>query len=226
MKDTFTLIVPAAGEGCRLGADTSKAFVDLAGEPLVCRTMERFDGVTRITQRIVAVMACDMEAAAEHLSRFDVKIVEGGRLRQDSVRAALSQAECPYVAVHDAARPFISQDVIEQVLDETVRSDAAIVASSVTDTIKRVQDGEIAETVPRSSLRAAQTPQAFRTDLLRKAFEAAEQADLEATDDAQLVEKLGVTVTIVEAQGENMKITTPEDLDRARRFFAATAQEG
>lgn len=222
MKDEFTLIIPAAGEGRRLGGDTAKAFVDLAGAPMICRTMERFDGAAFIAQRVVAVRPGDVEAARKHLTKWDVTVVEGGALRQHSVAAALRETRCAYVAIHDGARPFISQDLIRRVLEAALRTGAAIAAVPVTDTIKRVENGLIRETVSRDCLWAAQTPQAFRTDLIRRALMGIDGQGIEVTDDARLVEMLGHTVRIVEGERENIKITTPEDLERARGLSPAS----
>jgi 2-C-methyl-D-erythritol 4-phosphate cytidylyltransferase len=211
---TFTLILAAAGEGRRLGAATAKAFLPLGGRPMLEHTMERFDGAGRITERVVAVRPGDVDRARSCLARWEPTIVEGGRRRQDSVKAALDAAAAEYVVVHDAARPFVSGELIERVLDEAERTGAAIAAVAVTDTVKQVQDGAIVRTVPRGDLWAAQTPQAFKTSILREAFARARE-DAEATDSAQLVEALGLPVRIVPASAGNGKITSPEDLARA-----------
>ena len=214
MKENFTLIIPAAGLGRRLGADTAKAFVDLGGAPMLCRTMERFDDIESIAQRIVAVRADDVDTARKHLEKWDVTVLEGGALRQDSVAAALSAAQCDYVAIHDGARPFVSRNLIQRVLEGALETGAAVAAIPVTDTVKRAENDSIAETIPRNGLWAAQTPQAFHTDLLRRAFDGIQGA--EVTDDARLVETTGHPVRIVEGERGNIKITTPEDLEEAR----------
>ncbi len=248
-KENFALILPAAGRGRRLGADTAKVFVDLGGIPMLCRTMERFDGIELITQRIVAVRSCDVESARIHLAKWDVTVVEGGKTRQDSVAAALSAVRCTHVAIHDGARPFVSRELIQRVLEAALGTDAAIAALPLTDTVKRTgtctgSRNIIIETIPRDHLWAAQTPQAFRTDLLRKAFEKyrghkqigdmyrksrgeAEGSGTcprklgspEVTDDARLVEMAGYSVHIVEGERKNIKITTPSDLEEARHIF-------
>ena len=217
-KRTFALIIAAAGEGRRLGENTAKAFVDLDGMPMLLRTLARFDGIPRITETVIAVRPGDVERAHACLAGREVTVVEGGSRRQESVRAALSAATAEYVAVHDAARPFVTRDLIEQILDEAVENGAAIAAIAVTDTIKQADGGRIVRTVPREDLWAAQTPQAFATDILRRAFEST-AGSATATDDAQLVEALGVPVRIVAAGPENFKITMPEDLARARALF-------
>jgi len=215
MKENFTLIIPAAGLGRRLGADTAKAFVDLGGVPMLCRTMERFDDIELIAQRVVAVGPGDVDTARRHLEKWDVTVVEGGKLRQDSVAAALSVAQCDYVTIHDGARPFASEDLIRRVLGSALKTGAAIAAIPVTDTVKRAEDNIISETISRDGLWTAQTPQAFRTDLLRRAFDGITQG-AEVTDDARLVEMGGHPVCIVEGEQQNIKITTPEDLEGAR----------
>ena len=216
MKENFSLIIPAAGLGRRLGADTAKAFVDLGGMPILCRTMERFDGIELIAQRIVAAGPGDVDTARRHLEKWDVTVVEGGALRQNSVAAALSAAQCTHVAIHDGARPFVSRSLIQRVLEAALKTGAAIAALPVTDTVKRVENGLIAETIPRDCLWAAQTPQAFHTDLLREAFGRIHGKGMEVTDDARLVEMAGHPVRVVEGECENIKITTPEDLEEAR----------
>lgn len=218
MKGNFTLIIPAAGLGRRLGADTAKAFVDLGGAPMLYRTMERFDGIELIAQRVVAVAPGDVDAARRHLEGWDTIVVEGGTRRQDSVAAALSAAECDHVAIHDGARPFVSTDLIQRVLGVALETGAAIAAIPVTDTVKRAGDNIILETISRDGLWAAQTPQAFRTDLLRRAFDGIPRG-AEVTDDARIVEMAGHPVRIVEGDQENIKITTPEDLEEARRIL-------
>lgn len=217
MEKKFALIIPAAGEGLRLGTDTGKAFLDLDGMPMVCRTMERFNNIDLIAQRIVAVRPDDIEIAGEHLEQYDAVIVEGGVLRQDSVMAALSAVQCEYAVIHDAARPFVSENLIRRVLEAALATGAAIAAVPVTDTIKSVKDGLITETIPRNRLWAAQTPQAFGTDLLRTALKKVQKQKIEVTDDAAPVEMLPHPIQIVEGEHENIKITTWEDLERARK---------
>ena len=224
MSMEFTLMIPAAGQGRRLGKDTSKAFVDLEGMPMICRTLQAFDSCDLIHERIVAVRDSDIQHAQDILPGCTV--VAGGDKRQDSVLSTLSRASCEYVVIHDAARPFVSALLINEVLARAVETGAAIAALPVTDTIKRAEQGIIRETIPRASLWAAQTPQAFRTELLREALEIVNERDVDVTDDAQVLELLHHPVHIVEGNEGNMKITTPSDLARARHILREISSTG
>jgi 2-C-methyl-D-erythritol 4-phosphate cytidylyltransferase len=150
-----------------------------------------------------------------------VDFCEGGAERADSVRAGLAKVspEATHIAIHDAARPMVTPGEVDRVFAAAVQTGAAILATPVTATLKRVVDGRIVATQPRESLWAAQTPQAFELGLYRRAVEASEGAAV--TDDAQLVERLGEPVTIVEGSPQNLKITTQEDLKLASSIFAA-----
>jgi 2-C-methyl-D-erythritol 4-phosphate cytidylyltransferase len=154
------------------------------------------------------------------------KIVSGGEQRQDSVRHALAEVgpETEIVLVHDAVRPFLTVEMIEQVVEQAAIHGAAIVALPMKDTVKQVrQDGIIERTVDRRPLWLAQTPQAFRRDWLEEAHRKAQLNNIHATDDALLVELLGRTVVVVEGSGDNIKVTRPEDLDIGEAILSRRA---
>lgn len=218
------VIIPAAGLGRRMGSDTPKQYLELAGKPLIFNTLQKF---RHFEQLKIVVEPARVEAfRAEILQYFDFpttwEVVAGGEARQDSVRngfLALSP-KTELVLVHDGVRPLISRQVIDAVVAEAERSQAAIVAVSVKDTIKEVtRNGKIVQTVDRSKLWRAQTPQVFSYALFARAQEAAQKDGFLGTDEASLVERLGVEVSIVPGDETNIKVTTPEDLVLAEQFL-------
>lgn len=226
MKDKLGVIVVAAGKGTRMGTQDSKQFLTLGGKPILVHTLERL-GRVDIVERIVVVTAAEHIARCEsYIGRYGLKkiaqIVPGGRERQDSVRAgieALGDA-VEWVMVHDGVRPFPAEAHVRRCYETARETEAAVLAVPVKDTIKVVDaDGVIQSTPDRRSLWAIQTPQAFRLSLLREAHEQATRDGFAGTDDAMLVERLGVKVRVVEADYYNIKITTPEDLPWAEWIY-------
>jgi 2-C-methyl-D-erythritol 4-phosphate cytidylyltransferase len=212
-------LVLAAGRGERLGSPLPKAFVPLSGTPLLLHTLAALASVPEIDLVVPVVAAADRErwnALASDLARIPklAPAVTGGAERQDSMRAGLAAlgAEISLVAVHDAARPFVRATDVARVLSAAREVGAALLAVPVTDTIKRVRDGRVIETPERSTCWAAQTPQAFRVEVLREALAKATAAGVVVTDDVQLVERLGLPVAVVEGDPGNVKITGPQDL--------------
>jgi len=211
-------LVLAAGQGLRLGAGGPKAFVRLQGKTLLERslvTMCRVPALCRVVPVVpaedgAAGMALQVDVGADKLAGP----VPGGARRQDSVAAGLASLpdDIEWVAVHDAARCLVSVEEVEAVLDGARATGAAILARPSPDTLKLVQQGVIASTPERSACWAAQTPQVFRVELLREGLEKAQADAFTATDDAQLVERLGASVRIVEGRSSNLKITHPIDL--------------
>lgn len=210
-----TAIIVAAGSGERFRSEIPKQFLELNGRPVIERTVERMHSAPSIDS-ITLVLAPD------HLHRFDelrarfpklTAIVAGGRSRAESVRNGLDAipAGCDIVAVHDGARPLVSVDEIERTIAQAGSSGAACLVAPVTDTIKSIRGGEIAATLDRDKLRRALTPQAFRLDILKRAFDLADLTNA-VTDECYLVEKLGCPIAIVEGRASNIKITHPEDL--------------
>lgn len=214
-------IIVAAGSGVRLGLNAPKAFAEIGGISLIARSLRTLSMVAAIGEAVVTAPA-GMEAAMRSLAAssgldIPIKITAGGAERQDSVRIALElvSAEAEIVVVHDAARPFATPAMFAACIDAAARSGGAIAAIPLADTLKRVDNGVIAATVPRAGLWRAQTPQAFRRALLLEAHARAERERIPATDDADLVERLGATVEIVQGSQINLKITTPDDLTLA-----------
>lgn len=214
------LIVVAAGRGERLGQD--KAWVPLGGRPLVAHSLGAL--ARPPVERVVLVVAAERLAAGRALAAqaaVPTIAVVGGARRQDSVRAGLlALGPCAWVAVHDAARPFADHALLLRTLEAARATGAAVAAVPVQDTIKRVRDGRVVETLARAELWAAQTPQVFRGPLLARAHR---EATTEATDDATLVERLGVPVAVAAGAYVNIKVTTPDDLVLARLLWQQRA---
>ena len=223
----FAVILPAAGRSTRFGAGPEKkTYIELAGRALWQRSAEAFVNRDDVGQVIVAIAPEDRELFEIRFRPFvaflAITVVEGGAERHDTVANALAaiRDDCDHVAVHDAARPCITQPLIDAVFAAAVEHGAALPGLPVTDTLKRVDDrGFAAETVPRNGLVAVQTPQAFRRELLERAH--ANRPNLKAvvTDDAQLVEALGHPCRIVPGEPTNIKITTRPDLIVAEAFL-------
>ena len=226
-----SVILPAAGLGTRMGREKSgisrKQFMLLDGAPILIHTIRKFLRSPSVSEIIVALRPEDMDWARglvhqEHPSR-PVRFVEGGDSRQQSVENALASlaSDTDLVAVHDAVRPFIDSDLVEKVIAEAAQSGAAIVGIVPVDTVKRVHKNKIRATLPREHLVLAQTPQVFRFDLLKRAFEAARQDGFIGTDESSLVERLEqVEVSVVQGSDRNIKITRPTDMELARLFLS------
>lgn len=208
-----TAIIVAAGTGSRFGSQIPKQFIDLAGKPIVVHAIERFAEATSIDEIIVVVTSENTtRLGGVHISK-PLRIVTGGATRAESVSNGLSAVDddTQIVAIHDGARPFVSTDEIDRTVAKAKETGAACLVAPVTDTIKSIRGNEIAATLDRDKLRRALTPQAFRTDVLRRAFELGDVSE-SVTDECYLVEKLGHPITLVEGSARNIKITTAEDL--------------
>jgi len=214
-------IIAAGGAGTRVGGALPKQFLWLGRETILDRSLSAFIGHDRVTE---VVLALPPQTTIEHPgeSMGKLRVVAGGARRQDSVANAFDAVSrsAEVVLVHDAARPFVSADVISRAIEAAAEHGAAITALAVSDTVKQVtmEAGRrvIAGTIPRESIYLAQTPQAFRRDVLAKAV-ALGRGGAEGTDEAALAELAGFPVHIVEGDIENVKITTAADLDRARQ---------
>ena len=212
----FAILV-AAGRGERMRADRPKAFLDLGGQPLLLRAALAFEEAPSV-ERLVAVVSEDQVATARAiLSSLKKKlaVVPGGPRRQDSVLEGLKQAPEAFegvVLVHDAARPLVDVRLIEDVTRAAEEGGAALPVLPLVDTVKRLRDGCVVETLDREELGAAQTPQGFRFELLVSAYEAAFRDNVTLTDEAMAVERIGAAVRAVPGSARNRKITTPEDL--------------
>lgn len=223
MNDVNVILV-AGGTGRRFGGAVPKQFQPLGGRPMLVVTASRFVGLTGLGRFIVVAAPDVHERCAELLAPLGLplRFAPAGAERQQSVASGLAAVdpECAIVAVHDAARPLVTREAITDCIAAARANGAAILATPVPDTVKRVHDGGIAATIPREDLWLAQTPQAFHLDLLRRAHAAA-AAHAAATDDAALVEQLGHRVVIVPGDPRNRKVTTAADLVWAEAMMAA-----
>ncbi|MBL4884177.1 MAG: 2-C-methyl-D-erythritol 4-phosphate cytidylyltransferase [Planctomycetaceae bacterium] len=220
MPAKFGVILPAAGKSSRFTQNKrKKPFIDLKGRAVWLRAVEHFVNREDVAQTIVVISPEDREffmlKFQANLAFLDVEVVDGGAERADSVLNGLQHLrdDIEYVAVHDAARPLLTKKWIDNVFKAAIEHDAAILACPVTSTLKKVADGTIEKTVSREHLWQAQTPQVFKTELLREAYE--KRGNFQPTDEAQLVEQLGTAAKIVECSAMNMKITTQDDFHMA-----------
>ena len=213
-------MIAAAGSGQRLGAGGPKAFVELAGRPMLDWSLDAFRAASAIAEIVVAAPPGQDGLVAEH----GVVAVEGGEHRSESVANALALCAGEFVVVHDAARPLVTPGLIDAMVEElAAEEDAAgvIAATPVTDTIKQVGDeGRVERTLDRSGLWAVQTPQAFRAEALREALADPDSLPA-ASDDAMLVERRGGRVVVHSTSPDNMKVTTPFDLRVAELLLRA-----
>ena len=219
-------IIVAAGRGTRAGAGELKQFRALAGEPVIVHALRRFDECETISETVAVVPAEEAESFEATARSHDLKklsrVVAGGATRTESVWRGLESLDASrvsVVAVHDGVRPFVAPTEIDAAVRAAETHGAALLVAPVTDTIKRVSVGAgseepgeaVVETLERESLRRALTPQCFRIALLRRAYVRAISENLDATDDAALVERLGATVVAVEGDPRNIKLTRAED---------------
>lgn len=218
------VILPAGGAGRRLGGRTPKQFLALGGVPILALTARHFARHPATSEIVIAappaLVARTERLLARWLSRARLTVVPGGAERQDSVWEGLRavSSDAGIVVVHDAVRPFITRALLDAVLAAARDAGAAICAMPIAETLKRVHGGVVESTIERTGLWAVQTPQAFRADILREAHDKARRDGFVGTDEAMLVERLGHPVRVVPGVPENVKITTPEDLRRARRI--------
>jgi 2-C-methyl-D-erythritol 4-phosphate cytidylyltransferase len=217
-------IVVAAGKGTRLGGNRPKQFLELDGIPVIIRTLRQFERCREIDEIIIVLPASQTEesvdwfrsAVKEFGLQKPMRMVGGGSTRAQSVQrglAIISGAEL--VAVHDGVRPFVTPDEIDRVVAAARTNGAAILVAPVADTIKEIKDGRVVGTLPRTLLRRALTPQCFRFDILKRAYDELAEIEgegVEVTDDCLLVERLGVEIVAVEGSARNIKITREEDL--------------
>ncbi|AFL98865.1 MULTISPECIES: 2-C-methyl-D-erythritol 4-phosphate cytidylyltransferase [Desulfitobacterium] len=221
------VIIPAAGQGKRMGASINKQFLSLQGRPILTHTLSLFERSEAVAEIVIVSSKKDRERIGELVCTEGFQkvsaIVLGGEERQESVFAGV-KALSPLikrVAVHDGARPLLTCLELNRFFTEAAKFRAAIMAIPVKDTIKRVDArGEVIETPPRETLRAIQTPQVFERSLLEEAHRKAREVGYLTTDDAALIEWLGHPVQTLMGSLENIKITTPEDLDLAEMILA------
>lgn len=224
-------ILVAAGRGERMGGSRPKAFLPIGGQPILLRAALAFEAASAVDAIVAVVPEAHIQDARDVLSGTSKlhAVVAGGLRRQDSVLAGMNQAPSGFdgvVLVHDAARPFVEPGLIDAVARAALESGAALPVLGLVDTVKRVHEGRVVETLDRADLAAAQTPQGFRFALLARAYRKAFHDHVILTDEAMAVERLGETVVVVPGSARNRKITTPEDLawaDELVRLGAATA---
>ncbi len=220
-------IVPAAGLGVRMGTEQRKPLLELEGVPILLWTLRKLSACARIQKLLVALRKEDWGVVEAWLAQESfasrVELVEGGDYRQDSVANCLARvpADTDVVLVHDAVRPFVAANHIEQVIDAAEEKGAAILVLPVTDTVKQIEPEagrrtHIAATLPRERIALAQTPQGFRYEVLKEAFARADADGYHGPDEAVLVERLGYEVAVVAGSDRNIKITKPADLELAR----------
>jgi len=232
MMNRVTAILPAAGLGTRMGADTPKQFLALDGVPVLFFTLRRLAACPAITDFVIATRAEEVDSLgasvrSENLGR-PVRFVRGGDTREDSVANALAElpSEADLILVHDAVRPLVTLNQIERVIAEATACDAAILGIPAMDTVKEVKRASlpndvalITATIPRERVVLAQTPQVFRAALLLEAFARARQDGVTASDEAGLVERIGRDVHVVVGSERNLKITRPGDMELAEFYL-------
>ena len=220
-------IIPAAGEGRRMGGAVEKQFLQLQGVPVLAHTLGVFDNSPEVDDVVLVVAPQQRQALKEHVlgpypCRKLIGVVDGGSERQESVASGLEAVpgDCELVVVHDGVRPLVSVDLLGAVLKAANEHGAALAAIPAGDTVKRAEESVVVETLKRETIWLAQTPQAFQASLLRSAYEKAFRDKIMVTDDAALVENLGVSVHLVPGSPENIKVTTPTDLVVAEAILA------
>lgn len=225
-------IVPAAGLGTRMGAETPKQFLELGGVPLIVFTLRRLAASSAITEFFISTRADDVPSLEAMVAKAALgrpaRVVHGGDTRQESVANALAQVDfaTEIVLVHDAVRPFVTVAQIERVISEARTRGAAILGIPAIDTVKEVKRASLPEdvalisaTIPRERIVLAQTPQVFSYPLLRDAFKKAQQDGVTASDEAAVVERFGHDVFVVLGSERNIKITRPADMDLAAFYL-------
>ncbi len=225
MASQATAIIPAAGFGTRMQETRPKQYLNLAGKPVLVRTVAAFFDSPHITDVIVVVPSDWVQHTIDLLLEYGLEqkplqVIAGGIRRQDSVQKGLAvvPAASDFVMVHDGARPLVSQQIIDRCYLAAVEHGAAIAALPVKETLKYGKDGGVVKTIDRRALYHAQTPQVMRKDLLCKAF--AENGEQTVTDESMLLERAGIEVKLVEGSATNIKITHPEDLLLAEKILA------
>lgn len=210
-------VILAAGNGTRMGIDKSKLLLDICGKTVIERSVEAFSELAEIDEIIVVCRECDVEIFSQLLTDENISFVIGGDTRQQSVcNAVESIDECDYIIIHDGARPLVSERAIINTLDEAQITKAAATGVYVKDTIKIVDDDlNIVGTPDRKNLVSIQTPQIFDFDIYKKAISKAKADGRDFTDDCQLIENLGLKVSAVIGDYENIKITTKSDIPLA-----------
>lgn len=217
--DKVTAIVTAAGKGLRMGTDIPKQFLKIGGKTVLEKAIEPFQEADFV-DAIIVVAGEDFVPMCEELcGRFSkvTSVIQGGKERQDSVKNAIDMIDDGLVLIHDGARPYVTVSIIEGVIEKACESGAAVAAVPAKDTMRK-SEGQASVTLDRSTLYNVQTPQGFRTELIKEAFAQAYSEGFYGTDDAMLAERIGANVAIAEGSYGNIKITTKEDLPKEMRI--------
>lgn len=211
-------IIAAGGIGKRFGSDTPKQFLEISGKPVIVHTLEKIENCAEVDEIILVLSADEIEIFSQTAEKYNLKklkkTVAGGKTRAESVWNALKNIDaenCEIVAVHDGVRPFVSGEEITRTINKAKEKGAACLVAPVTDTIKRIEGEKIVETIDRSTLKRALTPQCFQFEIIKTAFENADLSET-ATDECFLVERAGFDISFVEGSSRNIKITHKEDL--------------
>ncbi len=219
-------LITAAGKGQRMQSEVPKQYLLLGGKPILAQTLLVFEKCPAVhgIYTIVPPDQMDMvqkEIIERYRCKKVLKVVRGGKTRQQSVYNGLKaiRSDCAIVVVHDGVRPLITPRLIAESIQKARKTGAAVVGVPARETIKRASVGKKLKTLNRNEIWIAQTPQAFRYELLMKAYQKAERDKVQATDDAFLVERLGHPITLIQGDYSNIKITTPEDLALAETLF-------
>lgn len=222
-------IIAAAGSGTRFGAAQPKQFLEILGKPIVIHTLERFESCPTVDEIVLVLPAGEIANFQNTIEKYDfkkiVEIIAGGKTRAASVLNGLNRIDsetAEIVAVHDGARPLVSPEEITRTIAKAGETGAACLVAPVTDTIKEVADGKIRGTIDRAKLRRALTPQAFRYEILKLAFETADLSEA-ATDECFLVERIGYEISAIEGSARNIKITNREDAAIVENFLRQSA---
>ena len=232
-KKTVVAIVPAAGSGVRMGAGRAKQFLEIRNRPLLALTLETLKKCDQVDAIILVVPEADVAFCRDQIVdplglNKVVKIIPGGVRRQDSVRIGVKATGGNYdlLLIHDGVRPMITVELVERVIEAAVKHRAVIAAMPAKETVKEVNsENEVVGTYDRKRVWMVQTPQIFRYGDIMAAHErAVSEGWEEATDDSLLVEKTGITVTVVEGSDRNIKVTTPFDLEMARNILGKNSE--
>jgi len=227
MNPKVVAIIPAGGSGRRMQSRNPKQYLLLDGKPVVVHTLLRLQQHALINEILLVVPEQDRSFVVEHIEKpYRLtkirEVIAGGKERQDSVRNGLARVgdDCDIIVVHDGVRPFVAEETLSQVICAALRFGAAIAGVPVTDTVKQSDGaGNISRTLNREALWLAQTPKGFQRRILQEAYLKAAEEGFHGTDDASLVEHLGIPVKLIPGSYRNIKITTPDDLVLAGAFL-------
>lgn len=214
----ISAIIPAAGSSRRMKSKVNKQFLSIAGQPVLTRSLLSLRG--HVGEFIILSRPGEDELCRKYAQDYieNFKVITGGTTRQESVYNGLLHCQGDYVLIHDGNRPLVSADLVKRVIAAGREHSAAIPALPVVDTIKEVLDHSVVATLPRHCLWAVQTPQVFKRELLLAAHTRARNNNFHGTDDASLVEAMGISVKVVQGEGTNIKLTTPDDILVAREI--------